>query len=147
MGVTSEYSTRVSTRELRPYFYCPVRPLDANNIFPGGRANRPILFFLSLFPPPETATDPMQTRPMIYGRVRLVFRPRLFIGRRRRDSAENCKHFSRAVFRVQRFVTAPHRYGPSTGTYLFASRLVELLSSVFFSFSPSVSLPTSDGNH
>lgn len=51
MGVTSEYSTRVSTRELRPYFYCPVRPLDANNIFPGGRANRPILFFPFSSPP------------------------------------------------------------------------------------------------
>ena len=142
MGVTSEYSTRVSTRELRPYFYCPVRPLHANNIFPGGRANRPIFFFSFLFflPLLETTTDPMQTRPMIYTSPgsACFSTAAVYWSSQKRFGGKLQTFLSRRVFRVQRFVTAAHRYGPSTGTYLFASRLVELPSSLYFS--PSLPL-------
>lgn len=123
-----------------------VRPLHANNIFPGGCANRPIFFFLFfLFSPPSRnhdRSDANSSDDLYKARVRLVFRPRLFIGRRRRGSAKTAnislaQSFSRAAFRnsgASIWAVDRHLF------IRFAARWAPLFP-LFFSFSPPLFLP------
>lgn len=122
-----------------------VRPLHANNIFPGGCANRPIFFFLFFSFSPSSKPRPIRcklVRWFIQARVRLVFRPRLFIGRRRRGSAKTAnislaQSFSRAAFRNS---GASIRAVDRHLFIRFAARWAPLFP-LFFSFSPPLFLP------